>query len=861
MKLDTRKLNALRKRAREMLSATPSGHLSDQQLELNVDQLIDELHTYEVELQLQNQELFHSQNQFKQALSKYEALFHTLPLPALVTDTSGVIVEANAEAAALFGFRNHRLLHNHSIYRLIVSEDRMMLSDCLRHQSQHENLQVDHLRVVSQQNCEHEVELHITRLPNSYHIDSHTLITLIDRSEDYRRERESVLMHTIMDNSDAQITAFDRMGRCIYANKKAAKAIGSDERNIVGNTRHMWMSDEETLAAQKQDTRVFNTEESLINEEKLRTSDTTSRYFLTHRFPIYTDRGDINGVATIATEVTQRKEDSARLQLAMAAFSKGHEAIMITDEENRIISVNAAFENITGYSEAEVLGKTPNLLSSGRHDANFYRNMWASIREKGYWEGEIWNKDKHGRVFPEWLSASRVPGGHHKTTNYIGVFSDITKRKLIEQEIEHLAFYDTLTGIPNRYLLSDRVEQAIHRANRDSSSFALAFYDLDHFKQINDVHGHDVGDEILKAAVSRVSKIIRENDTLSRLGGDEFVLILEDIKDNALNERLAEIVHTLSVPYDINNTKLESSASIGVAIYPQDGSDLNSLLKNADTAMYKAKEEGRGMFRYFGGEMAREAKQKLEILNELRDAVRSKSFNLAYQPQVSLHDENLVGMEALIRWQRKNGDFASPAHFIPLAEKSGFINEIGQWVIQEAFTMAASLKDAGHCVTTAVNVSAVQFASEGFLDVLQSALDDTGLKANCIELEITENVAMNDPSQTISVMKKLKQMGFHLSIDDFGTGYSSLAYLHWMPVDKIKIDRTFIRQLGQSPSDETICRSIINLAQSLDIFTIAEGVENQRQYDILKSAGCDFIQGYLVSPPLGGASLKDWLND
>lgn len=852
-------IEQLRERARRLIvQAGPEAGVDLPRLEAGIEALVEEIRVHEVELELQNQELLKSQAQFRNLKRRYATLFENLPLAALVVTPSGVIAEANAEAASLFGYRSPKQLENHSIYRLLSGESRALVAEGLKTSGVGQAIEIDRVNLVPEAFEEPMIELHLAYLPEDYHLDRHILITCVDRTEHYRHERESNLLRTIMDNTDAEVTVFNRRGECVYLNRSAAEAIGADPAELIGVTRQTWMSETEARREHQQDSMVFSSNKSWSAEER-RDSEAGRRCFLAHRFPVTECDFGVSGVAKIATEITQRKRDETRLELVMAAFRKGHEGIMITDSLNRFVAVNPAFERITGYREEEVLGKDPGILSSGREDATLFHGMWEGIQRKGFWEGEVWNRDKRGRVYPIWLSISSITSEGSGANHYIGVFTDITKRKLVEQEMEQLAFYDSLTGVPNRFLLSDRVTQAIHRANREKKTFALAFFDLDRFKQINDVHGHDVGDQMLQQAAKRVGGVIRENDTLSRLGGDEFVLVLEDIAREALEERLVNLIELLSLPYLIEGKELESSASLGVAMYPSDGKDFNTLLKNADTAMYRAKEAGRGTFVFFGGEMAEAAKARLELATELRSAVRDDKFELAFQPQLSLQSGKVVGVEALLRWPRGSGNYLSPANFIPLAEQAGIINEVGEWVIRQTFSVIADYQKQHQPLRFAVNVSAKQFESEGFFDVLKSALDQSGIEASAVEIEITENVAMHNPEASMALMRQLKAIGFNLAVDDFGTGYSSLSYLHWMPVDNIKIDQAFIARIGRDAHHETICRSIIRLGSSLDIRTTAEGVETAEQLSFLRQAGCDAIQGYLLSPPLHKNSLEEWI--
>jgi len=541
----------------------------------------------------------------------------------------------------------------------------------------------------------------------------------------------------------------------------------------------------------------------------------------------------------------------ALLQRCLDALLNG---VLIVDAQapgRPVIYVNPAFEQITGYSEAEVLGQSPRIIASGRHDRAFYAQIWSSIDEKGHWEGEIWNRRKNGEVYPEWLSISRVQPSSTSDTHYVGVFSDITHRKLAEEEIERLAFYDPLTGLPNRYLLKDRVRQAVQQAQRSQKPFGLAFIDLDQFKEVYDLHGHNAGDQLLCEVVARIRQHIRSGDTLARLGGDEFILMMTDMPLQDTSSRLMSVLRHIAEPYRIDDQPIHVSGSIGLAIYPDDGPDYDTLLKHADMAMYQAKADGRNTFRLFNQAMAAALQSKYVLENNLRKAIERREFQVVYQPQVSLKTGEVVGLEALLRWHSHELGTVAPDEFIPSAEQTGQIHAIGAWVLDQVCRQMAEWQRAGHGgFTVAVNVSARQFWADDFVERIRVLLDMHQVPGERLEIELTERVAMQEAERAVQRMLELKSLGIRLSIDDFGTGYSSLAYLRWMPVNLLKIDKSFVDDIGRNPDDEMICRSIINLARGLHMSVLAEGVETQAQADFLLDNGCDYMQGYLFARPM-----------
>lgn len=554
----------------------------------------------------------------------------------------------------------------------------------------------------------------------------------------------------------------------------------------------------------------------------------------------------------IATDITERVHADKQQRLAAQVFENAAEAIMITDGDNNIVSVNAAFTRITGYEASDVIGKNPRLLRSERHDAAFYQELWDTLNATGHWQGEIWDKRKNGEEYPKWLAITVVLGERDVVANYIAIFADITERKEAEGKIQYLAHFDSLTGLPNRALLQDRLKQALAAASRHKKQLSLLFLDLDHFKNINDSLGHDVGDLLLQAVAERLQGCVREGDTVSRLGGDEFVVVLLDIQKSDNAAYVAQkIVDELAAPFSLGEHVLYVTSSIGISLFPEDGRNSDMLIRNADSAMYSAKTGGRNDYRFFTQDMNEQALARLALEIDLRQALALGEFRLHYQPQISSETGKVIGMEALIRWQHPVRGMVSPASFIPLAEELGLIVSIGDWVLREACRQNRAWQVQGlPPVPIAVNLSALQFLQQNLPDKIQAILEETGLEPRYLELELTESTFMQDAEQTITMLQTLKAMGLQLAIDDFGTGYSSLSYLKRFPIDKLKIDQSFVRHLASDPDDAAIARTIISMGHSLRLEVIAEGVETAEQLVFLETEGCDQIQGYYFSKPL-----------
>ncbi|MGR9115390.1 MAG: PAS domain S-box protein [Gammaproteobacteria bacterium] len=558
------------------------------------------------------------------------------------------------------------------------------------------------------------------------------------------------------------------------------------------------------------------------------------------------------------TSLQQRIKE--KLELSAKVFEQSQEGIMICNRDNRIISVNRAFFKITGYKEQEVLGKDPKLLSSGLQNKDFYRIMWDSLNTAGFWQGEIWNRNKQGEIFPEWLTISVVYDENSEIINYIGIFSDLSQHKEAEQRIEHMAHYDPLTDLPNRILLKARIDHEISIAKRHNLSLAVLFIDLDHFKYINDSLGHTIGDKLLIEIGRRLLEAVREEDTVSRLGGDEFTVQLSNVDEIGAAAVAGKIIKSLSRPVYIDGNQLHVTPSIGISLFPDNGKDYDTLTQNADTAMYHAKRQGRNQYQFFTTEMQEYSHRRLAVENDLRQALKRQELFLCYQPQVASDSFDIIGAEVLLRWRHPKWGQVSPAEFIPIAEDSGLILPIGDWVLEQAISQTKNWQKAGYPeITVAVNLSLAQFRDERLFDKIKILLDQYQLEPKFLELELTESIAMHNVESAIEITWKLQQLGILLSIDDFGTGYSSLSYLQRFAVHKLKIDQSFSRKMLENQESENIVDAIISLAKNLKLKTIAEGVETEQQLNLLKQKNCDEIQGFYFSKPVPADKFEELL--
>ncbi len=566
-----------------------------------------------------------------------------------------------------------------------------------------------------------------------------------------------------------------------------------------------------------------------------------------------------NEARLIALAIESTKSE-ANLQLAASVFSHAREGIFITDPHGVIIDVNETFSRITGFSREEAVGKKPSILHSGSHNSEFYAEMWGTLLKEKYWCGELWNRRKNGQIYAEMLTISAVDDSAGDVRNYVALFTDVTLMKEHEHELEHIAHYDVLTGLPNRVLLSDRLQQAIAQTQRNSMGLAVVFLDLDGFKNINDTYGHNAGDQLLIALAQRMKASLREGDTLARIGGDEFVAIMVGLEKNEDCQPILErLLHAASSPVNISGTDLSVTASLGVTSYPQDGVDADVLIRHADQAMYVAKQAGKNRFHFFDVAHDAAITTLQQDLKEVERGISEGQFVLHYQPKVDLRSGELLGLEALIRWNHPARGLLLPAAFLPQLEHSSLMVTLGDYVIHKALTQIQLWAGQGLVVPVSVNLSARQLQKEGFTSHLERIFQaHPGIPYTALEFEILESSALNDIAHARQVLDGCIGMGIRFSLDDFGTGYSSLTHLKALPAHTIKIDQSFVRGMIRDPSDKAIVEGIIGLANAFNRYVVAEGVEDEPTGALLLSMGCKVAQGYTIAPPMPPEQIKDW---
>ncbi|MGH1463316.1 MAG: bifunctional diguanylate cyclase/phosphodiesterase [Neptuniibacter sp.] len=637
-----------------------------------------------------------------------------------------------------------------------------------------------------------------------------------------------------------------------FSTSSAEGTLGYLPSEMIGKKPFDFMPKEEAENVANAFKPFFENRESFTGlENKIIGKDGKLVHIETSGVPIFNEQGEFKGYRGIDTDISERKNRELELSLSATVLDTASEAVMVTDSNNQIIKINRAFSKITGYSEEEVLAKTPSLLKSGYHDEMFYQNLHSSLESNGKWQGEIWNKRKNDDIYPQWLSITKMDHDQDEHQGFVSVFSDITVRKEHEEKIEYQANFDALTGLANRNLMEDRFRMAMHHAEREDKKVALLFIDLDRFKQINDSLGHFVGDKLLKEVAHRIANHIRRSDTAARLGGDEFAVIIPEITSVVeVDAIVRKLISSISMPFNLDPNELYISASIGVTLYPNDGAGIKELLRNADNAMYKAKENGRDTYQFYTQEMHEESQRRHELENELHKAVLNEDFTLHYQPIVDSVSRKPIGCEALLRWSSDSLGDVSPAEFIPLAEETGLIETIGTWVLNEACDQFSKLPVGfPDDFFVSINVSSYQFQAGRFLSRVKDALNKTQLLPHNLVIEITERLMLTEDNLVLSQLEAIRELGVRLSIDDFGTGYSSLSYLNRYPMSSLKIDRSFIIDLDTNVRNQALVKAIIAMSESLGMSTVAEGIEEPEQAEFLQKNNCSSLQGFMFSKP------------
>ena len=901
---DAARLEQLRRRTRDALAlhADKAITAADPAAAWSTARLLEELQLYQAELEAQNEELRLAQQTVSRALAQYTVLFQSLPLPALVVDFSGIVLQSNQQAVELFRFTQKSALGHQSLYRLLSADSAAAIHGTLRNRTSAISHKLNAIELTSRlQRAAQDV--YIIHLSTEFHLDDHVLAIFVDRAADIERERqglktqalldlrstaatgdESALLDTFGDTLERLTGAYGwrvyrhttdsktpqllaRAGRVSSIESWLDQIAQTTHIRIAPGTLRIHRLPPNAVAASAASGRDETREWHAFSAAVAPLGAPTEHLTLTLARATGAFTGEQQAAAmTLVQELADLLERISRerqVSRLSQALTQSVEGIFITDLLGSIQYVNPGFSRLTGYGSAEVVGKPAALLKSGHQEAEFYEQMWATLKLDGVWQGEIMNRNRDGATVPHWLSLTTIRSSSGEPEEYIGALIDLSSRKADEEKIHQLAYFDPLTGLPNRRLLIERIRLAIAMRHRSGETGALLFIDLDDFKRVNDTLGHEQGDVLLQHVAREILACVREVDVVARLGGDEFVVLMEfpgkDLDAAAgFADRVGhKVMNAISKPVVLLGRTISVTPSIGIAMLDDLSPTVEHILKNADLAMYRAKGDGRNAVRFFNPSMQAEADARSSLEGELQHAIDGEQFVLHYQPQCDSAGK-VVGYEALLRWQHPERGLLRPADFIPLAEQTGLILRVGRWVVDQAGRQLAQWAKSAHSRdwVLSINVSARQFRDNAFVEAVVDMLRTSGANPKRLELELTEYVLLDNIEAATTKMRQLRNLGISLSLDDFGTGYSSLAYLQQLPLSKLKIDERFVQGAADDPANGAITRTIIGLARSIGLQVLAEGVENEAQFGFLLRHGCDLFQGYYFGVPVPIEQIK-----
>jgi diguanylate cyclase (GGDEF)-like protein/PAS domain S-box-containing protein len=859
-----KEIELLRLRAQALLVNAPDVVSEAPQDMADAMRLVEELRVYQTELEIQNQDLKAAQLQTEVAMRKYKRLFENLPLEGMIIDAQGFIVEANSVARNHFSLRQQTSLQRRSVYQIFSMHSRSALHAALITKEELARASQCQLAVDVAAQLR-EVDVHIIVLDPESFVNEERLMVLVDRTSERKLAEFNRDFEAFLDQTTDFVYFKNQESRFRFCSQTLAQICGlADWRDMIGkNDREVFAPDMAQIY-EGEEAPIFAEGKPLLNKiNPYRDANGKPGFVQANKWPLFDQAGAVSGIFSIGRDVTESRRVQAKIQLSANVFTFAREGIVITDENNIIVEVNDAFIRITGYSRDEVVGQNPRMFQSGRQSQQFYAQMWQSLNTFGHWEGEVWNRRKDGAVYAEMLSISAVSDDAGVLQNYVALFTDISQQKAHEQELEHIARYDVLTGLPNRTLLADRLQQEMAHCLRRRKQLAVVFIDLDGFKLVNDQHGHGVGDEMLIALAARMKAALRVGDTLARIGGDEFIAVLTELdlpKDCELV--LSRLLAAAAEPVDANGVLLRVSASIGVTLFPQDSSIADQLLRHADHAMYQAKQAGKGRYHYFDVKNDAEVKTHRESLEEIGLGLDQGEFVLYYQPKVNMKTGAVVGMEALIRWQHPTRGLLAPCAFLPVVHGHPMCIKLGDWVLQSAVLQMAKWNVSGLTMAVSVNIDAMHLQSTGFVARLKEILSmHPEVSPQQLDLEVLETSALADMDRVTVTMRECCALGVGFSLDDFGTGYSSLTYLKRLPADLMKIDQSFVIGMIADSDDFVIVEGVVGLAKAFGRAVLAEGVETIAHGKLLLALGCDLGQGYGIAHAMPSDAVAQWLKD
>ncbi len=832
----------------EVQSANEELQSSNEELEATNE----ELQSTNEELTTVNEELQIRSNELAETLNDLEKIQNCVGFTIIAVNEQLKIQRYNGPATSLFNLTSASIgLH---ISKIKLPAGMHHFTDCIL-----EALENDKIVEAAIPSSDNHYLLHVSPYDTTQVGIRGAIITLVNDTErraaelETKNSREKLL--SIMNNSTSVITLKDIAGRYEFVNHQFEKIFGVNAQDILGKTDNQFLS--QTLADdfRSKELEVLRKLQTIESEDHIHLGN-IDLYMLSIRFPLIGIDNLPYGVCTQSSDITARVQAESQLRLAARVFDRSSEAIIVTDPKKQILTVNEAFTTITGFSAEDVMGQVPHFLFTGLQDNAFFETMWANINAHGFWQGEILKRRKSGEIYPVWMTINAINDNKGKTCNFVVIFSDITIVKESQQRIEFLATHDPLTELPNRVLFLDRVRQAVARGDRGTYLFAVLFIDLDDFKVVNDSLGHAAGDTLLKEVAKLMRGMVRAVDTVARFGGDEFALLIEDTTIAEVEGTARRLCAAIGRAIYLGDKMAHVSASIGIAVYPNDSNDADILLKHADTAMYEAKAKGKSAYQFFTKKMMKQADMRLRMENGLRLALENDLLVLHYQPQIELTTGNLIGVEVLCRWCDQDQGFIPPNQFIPLAEKRGLIEKLGEWVLTTAYQQVSEWQSQGHNIPRiSINISVEQFRRGSILSFLGKLQNSCEIKNTEIMLEITESVLSDEDENLVEILQKLKAMGLKISIDDFGTGYSSLARIKSYPIDELKIDRRFVDDITEQGQDRVIAQTIIAMSKTLGFSVVAEGVETEAQMETLRDLNCDIGQGFFISKPLSAKAF------